>query len=61
MIELLPAHGPRASMYSFISGASVETDPASARPKPSSIDFLPRAITSSGMSSYRVLTMNSET
>src|SRR6202011_5487302 len=43
------------------SGAMTEPDPASANPKPSKMDFLPKSSTSAGMSSYLVLTMNSAT
>jgi hypothetical protein len=39
MMLLLPAQSPSASVYCFTNGASVETDPASARPTPSRIDF----------------------
>jgi hypothetical protein len=57
--------GPRVApidcRYFLSGGASVETDPASARPSPSRIDFLPSATTSEGISSYRVFTMKSET
>src|SRR5258708_7341113 len=38
-----------------------DADPGSAKPKPSRIDFLPSSITSGGISSYFVLTMNSAT
>src|SRR5580693_3513555 len=57
----LPPHGPSDSMYCRMRGPAVEADPASARPNPSRIVFLPRAITFSGMSSYFVFTINSET
>src|ERR1700722_17521283 len=59
--EELPPQGPSDSMYCRIRGPAVEADSASASPNPSKIVFLPRAITFSGMSSYFVLTMNSET
>src|SRR5438094_8951846 len=49
------------STYWRISGPIGETEPARARPKPSRMDFLPNANTSSGMSRYFVLAMNSET
>src|SRR6266446_5919166 len=39
----------------------LEPEPASARPNPSRMDFLPKSSTSAGMSSYFVLTMNSAT
>src|SRR5271168_5120033 len=42
-------------------GPMLEADPASARPNPSKIVFLPTAITFSGMSSYFTFTINSET
>src|ERR1700732_4345047 len=42
-------------------GAMVDPEPASARPKPSRMDFLPRSSTPAGISSYFVLTMNSAT
>src|SRR5712691_8366315 len=38
-----------------------DAEPASARPKPSKMDFLPKSSTSAGMSSYFVLTINSAT
>src|ERR1700732_205075 len=60
MLEL-PPHGPSDSMYWRMRGPAVEADPARARPNPSKIVFLPRTITFSGMSSYFVLTINSET
>src|ERR1700674_347739 len=56
-----PPQGPSDSMYCRMRGPAVEADPASARPKPSKIVFLPRTITFSGMSSYFVFTINSET
>src|SRR5437879_5548702 len=39
----------------------LEPEPASARPKPSKMDFLPKSSTSAGMFSYFVLTINSAT
>ena len=60
MLEL-PPHGPSDSMYCRMRGPAVEADPASAKPNPSRIVFLPSAITLSGMSSYFVFTINSET
>src|SRR6266436_9400441 len=39
----------------------LEPEPASARPKPSKMDFLPKSSTSAGISSYFVLTMKSAT
>src|SRR5579872_709620 len=56
-----PPHGPSDSIYLRITGPAVDAEPASARPNPSRMVFLPRAITFSGMSSYLVLTINSET
>jgi hypothetical protein len=47
--------------YCRTSGPMTEADPASARPKPSRMDFLPRSMTSGGMSENFVLTMNSAT
>src|SRR5713101_6551343 len=38
-----------------------DAEPASAKPKPSKMDFLPKLSTSAGMSAYFVLTMNSAT
>src|SRR5258705_9437936 len=52
---------PSDCTYWRTSGAIVEPEPASANPKPSRMDFLPRSITSAGISSYLVLTMNSAT
>src|SRR4029077_5494785 len=60
MLEL-PPQGPSDSMYCRMRGPAVEADPASARPNPSKIVFLPRTITFSGMSSYFVFTINSQT
>src|SRR5262245_66643090 len=57
----LPPFEPRDSIYWRIRGPEVAADPASARPNPSKIVFLPRRITFSGMSWYFVFTMNSET
>src|ERR1700676_452 len=56
-----PPQGPSDSIYFGMTGPAVEAEPASARPNPSRIVFLPRAITLSGMSSYFVFTINSET
>src|SRR5215467_9913597 len=53
--------GPNDCTYFCTSGPIADTEPASARPKPSRIDFLPSSITSAGMSSYFVPTMNSAT
>src|SRR4029077_2844328 len=56
-----PPQEPSDSMYCRRRGPAGEADPASARPNPSKIVFLPSAITFSGMSSYFVFTINSET
>src|SRR5579872_5505046 len=61
MMLAAPPHGPSDSMYLRITGPAVDADPASARPNPSRMVFFPRAITFSGMSSYFVFTINSET
>src|SRR5580700_3874990 len=50
---------PNDSAYFRAIGPITEADPASAKPKPSRIDFLPSSITSAGMSSYFELTINS--
>src|SRR5690242_5630976 len=47
--------------YRRTNGPISETEPASAKPKPSRMDFRPSASTSAGISSYLVLTMNSAT
>src|SRR5450759_1805996 len=52
---------PKDSTYFRAIGPITDADPASAKPKPSRIDFLPSSITSAGMSSYFVLTINSAT
>src|ERR1700688_4938085 len=52
---------PKDSAYFRAIAPITEADPASAKPKPSKIDFLPSSITSAGMSSYFKLTMNSAT
>src|SRR5579863_6472908 len=52
---------PNDSAYFRAIGPITDADPASANPNPSRIDFLPSSITSAGMSSYFVLTMNSAT
>src|SRR4029077_5591444 len=49
------------SAYFRAIGPITDADPASAKPKPSRIDFLPSSITSAGISSYFVWTMNSAT
>src|SRR5471032_1060391 len=52
---------PRDCRYLRTSGAMPETEPASASPNPSRIDFLPSSRTFSGMSGYCVSTMNPAT
>src|SRR6266851_8515859 len=52
---------PKVSAYFRAIGPITDADPASAKPNPSRIDFLPSSITSGGISSYFVLTMNSAT
>src|ERR1700686_4753115 len=52
---------PKDSTYFRAIGPITDADPASANPNPSRIDFLPRSMTSGGMSAYFVLTMNSAT
>src|SRR5882762_4048104 len=52
---------PSDCTYWRTSGPITEPEPASAKPKPSKMDFLPKSRTSAGMSSYFVLTMNSAT
>src|SRR5712692_6396423 len=52
---------PSDCTYSRTSGPMTEAEPASAKPKPSKMDFLPKSSTSAGMSAYFVLTMNSAT
>src|SRR4029077_7926875 len=52
---------PNDSAYFLAIGPITEADPASANPNPSKIDFLPSSITSGGISSYFVLTINSAT
>src|SRR5258708_39858333 len=50
---------PNEAAYCRAIGPITDADPASANPKPSRIDFFPSAMTSAGMASYFVLTMNS--
>src|SRR4249920_501079 len=52
---------PKDFTYCRTNGPMTEADPASARPNPSRMDFLPRSMTSGGMSEYFVLMMNSAT
>src|SRR5579863_7746196 len=52
---------PKDSTYFRAIGPITDADPASANPNPSRIDFFPRSMTSGGISSYFVLTMNSAT
>src|ERR1700680_760987 len=49
------------SAYFRAIGPITDADPASANPNPSKIDFLPSTITSAGISSNLVLTINSAT
>src|SRR5579863_515488 len=52
---------PKDCAYLRAIGPIPDAEPASASPNPSRIDFLPSSITSAGMSSYFVFTMNSAT
>src|SRR5260370_34299884 len=52
---------PKDSAYFRAIGPITDADPASANPNPSKIDFLPSSITSGGIPSYFVLTINSAT
>src|SRR4029077_11580229 len=52
---------PNDSAYFLAIGPITDADPASDKPNPSRIDFLPSSITSGGISSYFVLTINSAT
>src|SRR4051794_38458318 len=52
---------PNDFTYWRTIGPMLEADPASARPKPSRMDFLPSSMTFGGMSEYFVPTMNSAT
>src|ERR1700692_2166496 len=61
MMLAFPLQIPSDSTYFLTSDDASEIDPASASPKPSRIDFLPSAKSSSGISSYFVFTINSET
>src|SRR6266481_9077833 len=53
-----PPETPRCTTYSLQIGPVCARDPASARPKPSRMDFLPSSMTSSGISSYFVEATN---
>src|SRR5580692_1192596 len=50
---------PKDSTYLRAIGPITDAEPASESPNPSRIDFFPSSITSAGMSSYFVLTINS--
>src|ERR1700680_5105407 len=52
---------PSPCRYCRTRGAITDAEPASAKPKPSRMDFLPNSKTSAGISPYFVFTMNSET
>src|SRR5882762_513209 len=52
---------PNDAAYCRAMGPITDADPASASPNPSRIDFLPNSMTSAGISSYFILTMNSAT
>src|SRR5437879_793559 len=58
MMEDFPSQTPSCSMYSRQIVPVCERDPASARPKPSRMDFLPSSMTPSGISSYFVEATN---
>src|SRR5882724_3938111 len=58
MMVAFPPQTPRCSTYSRQIGPVCARDPASARPKPSRMDFLPSSMTSPGMSSYFVEATN---
>ena len=53
-----PPETPRCTTYSLQIGPVCARDPASARPKPSRMDFLPSSMTSPGISSYFVEATN---
>src|SRR5712691_9992765 len=57
----LAPENPRLCTYCRTIGPMTDADPASDSPNPSRIDFLPSANTSSGISAYFELTMNSHT
>src|ERR1700719_2267526 len=52
---------PSPCRYCRTRGAITDAEPASARPKPSRMDFRPNSKTSLGISPYFVFTINSET
>src|SRR2546430_12836473 len=58
MIEDFPSQIPRCPRYSRQMDPVCARDPASARPKPSRMDFLPSSMTPSGISSYLVEATN---
>src|SRR5260370_39531815 len=57
----LAPENPRLCTYCRTMGPMTDAAPANDNPNPSRIDFLPSANTSSGMSVYFELTMNSHT
>src|SRR6516165_4191165 len=58
MMVALPRQTPDCSTNLREIDPLSAREPASARPNPSKMDFLPRSITSAGMSSYLVIRMN---
>src|SRR5437879_11883619 len=58
MIEDFPSQIPSCPRYSRQMDPVCARDPASARPKPSRMDFLPSSMTSPGISSYFVEATN---
>src|SRR5260370_27465835 len=58
MMEDFPPQIPSCSRYARQIIPVCARDPASARPNPSRIDFLPSSMTSPGISSYLVETTN---
>src|SRR5437667_666514 len=58
MIEDFPSQMPSCPRYSRQMDPVCARDPASARPKPSRMDFLPSSMTPSGISSYLVEATN---
>src|SRR5579864_3287446 len=61
MILAPPSPDPNDCTYCRTRGPIGDTEPASARPKPSRIDFFPRSMTLWGISAYFVPTINSAT
>src|SRR5713226_9574836 len=58
MMDDFPSQIPSCSRYSRQIVPVCARDPASARPRPSRMDFLPSSMTSSGISSYFVEATN---